>query len=219
MEIIDTPPPGSDARNLEDLIANGYEFRMSDYINRGYELFKQNMGLFIAFTVLFFIIMWVSAFIPFSGLLISAPLGMGMAIAAFAISRQKPVEMGTFFQGFNFFLPLLVVSLVSGILTMVGFFLLLIPGIYLAVAYGFSSYLVVFQKMEFWDAMEGSRKLITKNWFSFFGFFIVLGLINLAGAIALGVGLLFTIPITACAIYASFESIVGVSSDPLQSKL
>jgi NhaP-type Na+/H+ or K+/H+ antiporter len=63
--------------------------------------------------------------------------------------------------------------------------------------------------MEFWDSMEISRKLVTKKWWNIFGFLLLLLLINFAGALVFFVGLLFTIPITYCALYAAFEDIVG----------
>ena len=106
-------------------------------------------------------------------------------------------------------LQLFLGSLIGRILTGLAMFLLIIPGIYLAVAFSFASMIIVFANKEFWPALDASRKIITKKWFSFLGFFIVLGLINVLGAIALGIGLLFTIPITYCAIYAAYENIIG----------
>ena len=52
--------------------------------------------------------------------------------------------------------------------------------IYLAVAYTFSSYFVYFKNYGAWEALEASRKVVSKKWFSFFVFFIVILLINLA---------------------------------------
>lgn len=60
--------------------------------------------------------------------------------------------------------------------------------------------------------METSRKLITKKWFSFFGLLLLLFLLNLGGAILLGVGLLVTIPLSVCIIAAAYEDIVGLNS-------
>jgi hypothetical protein len=57
--------------------------------------------------------------------------------------------------------------------------------------------------------MELSRKIITKNWWSFFGFLLILFLINFAGILACGVGVLFTLPITSCMLFVAFEDIVG----------
>jgi len=59
--------------------------------------------------------------------------------------------------------------------------------------------------------METSRKLVGKEWFSIFGFLFVLVCINMLGAMALGIGLLFTVPFSYCAIYAAFDDIIGVS--------
>jgi len=90
--------------------------------------------------------------------------------------------------------------------------LLLLPGIYLGVAYSFTTALIVDRKFDFWEAMETSRKVISKRWFPFFGFVLVLVLINIVGALLFFVGLLFTIPLTMCAIAAAYQDILGLSA-------
>ena len=45
-----------------------------------------------------------------------------------------------------------------------------------------------------------------------FGFLFVLGLINVAGALVCGLGLLVTVPFTTCAIAAAYEHIFGLSN-------
>lgn len=90
--------------------------------------------------------------------------------------------------------------------------LLLIPAIYLGIAYSFTIPLIADRRLKFWSAMETSRRLLTHKWFAYFGFYFVLGLINLGGLLACGVGLLLTVPLTMCAIAAAYESIVGLSN-------
>ena len=91
-------------------------------------------------------------------------------------------------------------------------------GIYLGVSYVFAVPLVVGKKLEFWPAMEFSRQLVGKQWLSFLGFAIVLGLINFVGALLFGIGLLFTLPLSFCAIAAAYESIIGLPTfDPSQA--
>jgi len=136
-------------------------------------------------------------------------LTAGFFLVAHHIHKGKPYEFGTFFKGFDFFVPLLLYTLIAGILGFLAFLALIIPGIYLAVAWTFSIPFIIFAKMEFWDGMEYSRKLVTKKWWSIFGLLILIFLINLLGALLLFVGLLFTVPITYCALYAAFEDIVG----------
>ncbi len=196
-------------QKTEHLIQQGYETDAGSYIRRGWEIFQDNMGLFVAYTLIMFLIGILSAFIPFGSLLVSGPLTAGFYIVANKISKGEPYEFGTFFKGFDFFVPLLLYSLISGIFVALGLVALILPGIYLAVAYTFVPLFIVFGKMEFWDSMEFSRNMVTKKWWDIFGFVLLLVLINIVGALAFVVGLLFTIPITYCAIYAAFEDIVG----------
>jgi len=196
----------------EQLIEKGYQTDIGGYINKGYQIFEKEVGLFVGYTALMIVISIVAGFIPFASLLISGPLTAGFFIVAHKINRGEPYEFNTFFKGFDFFVPLFLFTLVGGIFIALGTLALILPGIYLAVAYSFAIPFIVFAKMEFWDGMEISRKLITKNWWSIFGLMILVFLINLLGTLILLVGLLFTIPITYCAIYAAFDEIVGAGS-------
>ena len=193
----------------ERLIEQGFETDAGSYIRKGWEIFEKDMGMFIGYTVVMFLISLVAAFIPIASILVSGPLIAGYYIVARKVDRGEAYEFATFFKGFDYFVPLLLYSLISAIFIFLGFLALIIPGIYLAVAYTFVPLFIVFGKMEFWDGMEFSRKLITRKWWNIFGFVLLLMLINLAGALVFFVGLLFTIPLTYCAIYAAFEDIVG----------
>jgi hypothetical protein len=193
----------------EHLIQQGYETDAGTYIRRGWEIFQENIGMFIGYTLITIAISVAAAFIPFGSLLVSGPLTAGFYIVANKISKGEPYEFGTFFKGFDFFVPLLLWTLIGGIFIALGLVALIVPGIYLAVAYTFVPLFIVFGKIEFWDGMEFSRKLVIKKWWNIFGFVLLLMLINMAGALAFLVGLLFTIPLTYCAIYVAFEDIVG----------
>jgi hypothetical protein len=72
--------------------------------------------------------------------------------------------------------------------------------------------LVVAKKMQFWPAMEASRKVVAKRWFSLILLSLVLALINVAGLLACGIGLLLTSPLTACVVAAAYEHIFGLPS-------
>lgn len=193
----------------ENLIQEGFQTDAGAYIRKGWEIFQKDMGLFIGYTVVMILISVVSSIIPFASLLVSGPLTAGFFIVAHRVDRGEDREFGTFFKGFDFFVPLLLFTLISTIFITLGFIALLVPGIYLAVGYTFAVPFIVFGRMEFWDGMEFSRKLITKKWWNIFGLLLLLMLINIAGALAFLVGLLFTIPLTYCAIYAAFDEIVG----------
>lgn len=213
MEILDDTEAQSTAKDLNNLILNGYDFQIGEYINRGFAIFKENVGPFVGYTFLFSIINIFLVYTLIGQFFVQGPLTIGFSIAAYRLSRKKSFDFGDFFKGFDFFVPLLLATLVMSVFITIGFIFLIIPGIYLAVAYSATAHLIVFRKMDFWEAMEASRKLVSKEWFSIFGFMIVLGLINLCGFLCLGVGLLFTVPITSCAVYAAYADIVGVDAD------
>ena len=101
----------------------------------------------------------------------------------------------------------------AGSMFWAGVLLTLIPAVYLGVSYTLSNQFVWFYDLGAWEAMEASRKVVGKNWLSFLGFFIVLGLVALVGLIALGIGLLFAIPLIWCALYAAFAAITGRDRD------
>ncbi len=86
-------------------------------------------------------------------------------------------------------------------------FVFVVPMIYLGVAWQWTNLFIAFYNMRFWDAMEISRKIITKQWFIIFLFAIVIGLIAGFGAIFFLVGMLVTIPMMMCAQYAAFADI------------
>jgi uncharacterized membrane protein len=195
------------------LLSEGYEFKYADYIKKGFDIFKKNPGNFIAFILVMFVINLGLGLIPVAGsiaaLLINPCMYAGLILVARKMDRGESTEFGDFFSGFNYFTQLFVGSLIVGIFVAIGMIFLVIPGIYLAVAWSFFSLFIIFANKEFWPAMEYSRKLINKEWFAFLGFFIILILINLAGAICLGVGLLVTIPATLIAVFAAYDDIVG----------
>ncbi|MEI7803081.1 MAG: hypothetical protein WCI97_10575 [Bacteroidota bacterium] len=85
-----------------------------------------------------------------------------------------------------------------------------------SVCFSFSQYIVVFGKKGAMDALSISAKIIWKRFISMLLFLIVIGLINILGAICLLVGLLYTIPLSMCAMYAAYEHIVGTSSSDIE---
>lgn len=195
---------------LELLRQGQYQFRMGEYINEGMRIFRQAPGMFVGFTLLMFLISAVASFVPFGSLLVGVPLQMGFFAVADKIMRGEQVAFDSFFDGFRRQWGQLVLGgLMAGLLTAVGLVFCIIPGIFLAIALQFCLPLIFFGNMEFSKAMGDSIRIISKKWFAFFGFSLVLGLINIGGLLLLGVGFLFTLPISICAQYACYRQIVG----------
>jgi hypothetical protein len=190
---------------------------LGEYFKTGWGLFMQYPGGFVGFGLLYAVIQAVFHSIPLVGALaslaVSTPLIMGNFLVSAKLLQGQTPEFRDFFKGFQFFLPLLLLSLVAGIFIAIGTMLLVIPGIYLAVAYLFASYLVIDRGLDFWPAMELSRLTVNPRWFSFFAFVLLLALLNLAGAIALGVGLLVTVPLSFCTMTVLYAEVFGLHAD------
>lgn len=215
------PSPFTIGRKLGDdewegVVKKDYSVNRREYISKGWELFKDNAGGFIGFSALTLFINLALQFVPMLGffvrMAIYAPLIGGFYIVAFKMIKNQKVEFADFFKGFSYFLPLLLAGLLTGFFTIVGLVLLVIPGIYLAVSYIFTFLLIVDREIDFWQAMEISRKFVAKNWFSTFLFLLILFLINIGGALLFGVGLLVTIPFTLCAVAVAYDDLLGIET-------
>ncbi len=88
-----------------------------------------------------------------------------------------------------------------------GFILALIPTIYLSVSWMFTLPLIIDRQMEFWPAMQASRRMVGKHWWAVFGLVVVCGLVNLLGVACCCVGLFVSLPICFGALMYGYESI------------
>ena len=85
--------------------------------------------------------------------------------------------------------------------------LLLVPVLYLGIAYSWTRLFVVFYDLNVWEAMEASRQFISKNWLTYLLFALVLAVIGLGGLAGLLIGVFFTYPAMLCINYVAFEDV------------
>ena len=60
--------------------------------------------------------------------------------------------------------------------------------------------------------METSRRAVQPVWFKVFVLLLMLVVLNLAGALLLGVGLLVSVPLTHCILTVAYADIFGIES-------
>lgn len=205
----------SNSQEFEKLLQQGYQVNIGKYLNRGADIFKQNWGSFFCFFfAILFIKVWIKIYIPqinddIADLVIGSLMNSGFTFVALKSAKGRQTSFADFFRGFKYSISILIANLLIGVFVLVGIICLILPGIYLLIAYMFTIPLIIEKKMHFWRAMEVSRKIITKDWFSMFSFVLILCFINLCGILLLIIGLLFTAPLTGCAMIAAYEDIVG----------
>lgn len=246
---------------INDLINNGYNFKFGDYISEGFRIVQKNIGLFVGYTVIYFLMSSVMGSIPVIGslasIVISPVLMAGFYIVAHKVQNNREAEFSNFFDGFKDFKEIAIAAvmitlitvglfvvpflLIVGVDNLMGIFnayqefistadpyvfegvfdifkerwwlifLGMIPAIYFSISYYWTYLFIIFYKLPAWEAMEASRKTVTKNWGIIFLFLFVVGLIGGMGIILLFIGILFTIPVMTSAIYASFADVTKLN--------
>ena len=95
-----------------------------------------------------------------------------------------------------------------------GVIIMLIPVLFLTVSWMFALPLVIDKGLDFWPALETSRRVVAKHWWKLFGLLLVTGLINLAGVAACCIGVLFTMPLAIGTMVYGYEDIFRPSAAP-----
>jgi len=129
------------------------------------------------------------------------PLMVGIIMLAIKYSRGENLDFKSIFNYYHLTGKLSLAGLLIYVLTFIGILLLIIPGIYLSVAYVFTLPLIADKGLGVWEAMEYSRKTVTKHWFKVSGLMFLLGLILGVGVLALGVGVIWALPLMFVTLY------------------
>ena len=129
-------------------------------------------------------------------MLFTLPILIGVMFLGIKKAREETLNIPSIFDYFGMIIPIMLAYVAMTIIITIGFVLLIIPGIYLAVSYAFVYTLIVDKGLDIWEAMELSRKTVTEQWFKFFGLSILSGIIIVISAIPLGIGLIWSIPMT-----------------------
>jgi hypothetical protein len=186
----------------------GYRLSIESTLQRGFNLFRKAPAEFIIFSVLAALILSN----PLSGLLLGG-VAMGSYFhMAHMASRDLQIEIPDFFRGFDKAANLILLGLLVFLIVFLGLVLLILPGIYFSVSYIFTPLFVWFYDTKPSEAIRLSRLTVSGNFGQIFLLLLILAGINLLGILAMGVGILLTLPFSYCVIYAAFDDIIGISN-------
>jgi uncharacterized membrane protein len=192
------------------------EVRFGDWIEGGFNLFKENVGLLILSSLVAVILSSVTV-----GILAGPMMGGLMIITLRQYDKREPKsEIGHVFKGFNYFLNTFLFVLVWGVLLIAASFILsLIPCVgqlaSLFVVFVaetlllFGLFLIVDRGMEFWNASIESYTRVKTNFWPFLGFTILASIIGSIGFIVCGIGIIVTLPIQVCILTVAYREVFG----------
>lgn len=145
------------------------------------------------------------------------PMGAGIAVMGLRRAMGGQLRATDILMYYDRIIPLTITFVLLYLLLIIGFLLLVLPGIYLSIAYSMALVLVVDKKMSPWQALETSRKAVTKRWFSLCGLYLVFGIISLVSIIPLGLGFIWTIPLMVIAMGIVYRNMFGCEPETLNS--
>ncbi|MGD0016714.1 MAG: protein kinase [Verrucomicrobiia bacterium] len=209
VETIITTPPVNAETFTREVLSRDYVLNIGSCLRRGWALVLSDFWPVVGIAGLIWLLLH-SANSTLVGIVFGGPLMGGLQLYFLRKIRGEQAGMETTFSGFSIaFVQLFLASLVIMALTVAGFVCLVLPGIYLLVAWTFALPLVIDKRLDFWPAMELSRKTVSKHWWKFFGFAIVLLLVKLAGILVFCVGFLVAVPVALAASMYAYEDIFG----------
>jgi len=186
----------------------GFRLSMESTLQVGFNLLRKAPAEFIIFSVL-----GVAVFSnPVSGVLLGGPVMASYFHMAHLANSGQKIEMSDFFKGFEKAGSLIKLNLLIFLLVLLGLLMLVIPGIYFAVSYVFSHLFVWFYDKDPSEAMRLSKLTVSGNFWQIILLFLILAGINLLGIMAMGIGILLTMPFSFCVVYAAFDDLIGVSN-------
>lgn len=89
----------------------------SECIGNGWQLAKQNYGLYLGISVVALLLMGC---IPCVSIFLAGPITGGIFIVYLKAMRGEPVEFGEMFKGFNNFVPLMVLGILQALPEIIG---------------------------------------------------------------------------------------------------
>jgi hypothetical protein len=219
-----------DRRSLDDAIAGRYDFQLGEVLSEAWDLTNGSKGVILGAIAISLGVNIATQAVTLlgeaddSGLLLLLGLVISLAANAviytinggvflYAIKRAAGDETASFddvLSCFNLIVPIFGLMLLSGLLTVLGFFLLVLPGIYLAVAYLLALPLKVERGLAIWDCLETSRKAITRQWLKVAVTAFVTGLaVALGSVLTLGIGAIWLLPFGALVFGILYREIFG----------
>ncbi len=195
----------------DDLIARARPLDIGSCLERGWNLVKTDFWAVVGGCAIILMIFALTGGFHVGNILsffFGGVLMGGLYYYLLKKIRNQSSDIVDVFAGFTIaFLPLFLAGIVTSLLTALGFVLLVIPGIYLAVGYAFTYMLAIDKKLDFWSAMEVSRRIVTAQWWRVFLLAILGGIIAVLGLIGLIVGVFITSAISITAMVYAYEDL------------
>lgn len=196
--------------NSETHVPESVNVNIAKWINEGWDLVFSNFWEFLVISIIYVVVILAASSTILLALILAGPLTVGIYYVIFQKMRGNPIQIGDISKGFNFFVAAVLADILISIFVWIGFIFLIIPGIVISALYMFAFPLILEKNLDFWQAMETSRKVVQKNLLEFSVFMFLMWVFLFVGLLLLGVGFLVALPITFAATAAAYRDVFGL---------
>ena len=151
-----------------------------------------SIPLFVGFSVLGMVLQLVSFVVNIA---VSSFFTAGIASFSLKVAKGLPYSFGDLFAGGSFFVSVLIANFLISFAVGLGFILLIVPGVILALGLSMTVPLIVDRNLGPIDALTQSWKLTEGNRVNIFIFWLIAFGLAIAGVCACGIGILLVTPI------------------------
>ena len=150
----------------------------------------------------------------FLSLIVGAAIQSGYISGVLDIANGQQVSVGSFFRPRNIG-QVIVAGLIVGVITTIGFFLCIIPGVIASILLIFTVVALLDRNLSAVDAVKTSFDLSKANFGNVFVTWLAMVAIVFVGALLCGVGLLVAVPVAALILVYAWRRISGGQVAPL----
>jgi len=178
----------------------------------GWQIFRERpfflIGLFLVTTIVSSLVSFVadvvggvgaSVVLSIIDIVVQVCIGMGLLSVLLRVYDRADAHYGDLFEPLPLFWKYLWATILMVIVVTVGIVFFVVPGVIAIIALVFTPYLIVDRNLGAIEALHQSVQITKGHWWNLFFFGVLVTIINIFGAIAFGVGLFITIPVTALA--------------------
>ncbi|MBI3251480.1 MAG: DUF975 family protein [Candidatus Andersenbacteria bacterium] len=198
-------------------------FSIKEALKFGWETTKKNFWFLVGLTFL----VWIVGYLPqivdgmgkgsaaglvtIASWLLAAWVQLGAVRILLALVDGKPVSFALLKQtDTRGYIAYLAASVLVGIMVGVGMIIFIIPGVIVALAVGMYGYRIVDAKAGVIDSIKQSAAITRGHRWQLFGLALMMVLLNILGAIVVGLGLLVTVPVTMLAHAYAYRKLTSV---------
>lgn len=180
------------------MIHNDFDYR--ELIKFGWEKTRENLWFLVCIAFIYLVITSITVN-NHIGMFVSMVLTIAaIALSLHVTSGHTPTYRDILkpFQTYHVAVHYFIATLLYAVAVIIGLIFVLLPGIYYAVQLQFYSYIIVEHKdISPMEALKKSLEITKGHFWKIFAFSLIALVANILGALAFGIGLLITLPVTA----------------------